>query len=439
MYEITDRDWDLSPASSTVYGTYDASTNTITNYQYGTSGSNSKNNPSIHALYINRDVENLTRAWGNHNQDEWGINREHIWAKSNGFENEGAGGARGDPMHLWAGNGNTNREHSNDYFGYVDKTKSYKDMGTKYSNQSGNLVGTSLTNGTSKVFEPQDSDKGDIARAVFYMVARYNDLAGTEYNITGDEPNLELVNTGSAPNSGYQSTKSLTGKMGLLSDLLEWNRLDPPDEYEIHRNNLLYENYTNNRNPFIDFPQWADLIWGDNVGVKYANPLTDALNDAAISVSKAKISLKPNETTTVSATTTNASNVSWTVSDPSIIELSKTTSSSGEEITVKALKAGECKITVTATVDSEQVTKEIKVIVAEKAKVFSFADLPLWVYVVGGAVIFIVLIIVITVYVKGSKKTKKTIKKAVKSVAKSSSSKSSSGKKKSSSSSKKKR
>ena len=192
MYEITDRDWEKSPASSTTYGTYDEATNTITGYQYG-SNSSPKNNPYIHALYINREVDNLTKAWGNHNQDEWGINREHIWAKSNGFETleSTTGGARGDPMHLWAGNGNANREHSNDYFGYVDTSKSYKDMGSTYSNQTGNRTGISLTNGTSKVFEPQDSDKGDIARAVFYMVARYNDLAGTEAVIDGNEPNLE--------------------------------------------------------------------------------------------------------------------------------------------------------------------------------------------------------------------------------------------------------
>ena len=50
--------------------------------------------------------------------------------------------------------------------------------------------------------------------------------------------------------------------MGLLSDLLAWNKKDPVDEYEVHRNNLLYKNYTNNRNPFIDFPNWADAIWG---------------------------------------------------------------------------------------------------------------------------------------------------------------------------------
>ena len=85
MYEITDRDWKKSPASEITQGTYDAVTNTISNYSYG-STSNQKDNPYIHALYINRDIENETRAWGNHEQDQWGINREHIWPKSAGFE-----------------------------------------------------------------------------------------------------------------------------------------------------------------------------------------------------------------------------------------------------------------------------------------------------------------------------------------------------------------
>ena len=123
MYEITDRDWEKSPASSTVYGTYDPVTNTISNYQYGESKSNSKNNPYIHALYINRDIDNQTTAWDDHNQDAWGINQEHIWAKSHGFDTKGSdssGGARGDPMHLWAGNGWANNVHSNNFFGFVD-------------------------------------------------------------------------------------------------------------------------------------------------------------------------------------------------------------------------------------------------------------------------------------------------------------------------------
>ena len=159
IYEISDRDWAKSPASSTTYGTYNSSTKKITNYVYGTgSGSSAKNNPYIHALYINRNVTNQTTAWDDHQQTQWGINREHVWPKAEGFETSGAGGARGDPMHLMAGNGYANNIHSNYYYGYVKTSSSYTDCGDKYSNQSGNLRGTSKTLNTGTVFEPLDCD-----------------------------------------------------------------------------------------------------------------------------------------------------------------------------------------------------------------------------------------------------------------------------------------
>lgn len=50
--------------------------------------------------------------------------------------------------------------------------------------------------------------------------------------------------------------------IGILRDLLAWHKIDPVDEFEIHRNNLIFNNYDHNRNPFIDFPEWVDYIWG---------------------------------------------------------------------------------------------------------------------------------------------------------------------------------
>ena len=161
VYEIVDRDWDLSPASA-ISG-YNSNTNKITGYSYGTSTSSKGTNPYLHALYVNRDVTNQVRAWDDHQQTQWGINREHIWPKARGFDADGAGGARGDIMHLWAANGYANNIHSNYYYGYVN-TSSYTNCGSKYSNLDGNLRGTSRTlGGSANVFEPQDCDKGDIA------------------------------------------------------------------------------------------------------------------------------------------------------------------------------------------------------------------------------------------------------------------------------------
>lgn len=281
MYEITDRDWEKSPAGSDLVGTYDSTTNVINNYKYSSNSSHT-NNPYIRAYYMDRSQENVVHAWGNHNQDATGINREHLWAKAEGFDGSGAAGARGDPMHLVAANGYANNIHSNHFYGYVDKTRNYEDVKNKYSTLGHNYSGYSQTypSSTITVFEPQDCDKGDIARAIFYMAARYNNIAGksaSQETFDADNPNLLLTNDLSKwETSGYTSTATRPGYHGLITDLLEWNRIDPPDEYEIHRNNLLYTNFTNNRNPFIDFPQWADICWGDST--TSADPVSDSIN-----------------------------------------------------------------------------------------------------------------------------------------------------------------
>ncbi len=369
IYEIADRDWSKSPASSTTYGTYNSTTNEITNYTYGTSASSSKNNPYIHALYINRDVNNQTTAWDNHNQDKWGINREHVWPKAEGFETSGAGGARGDPMHLMAGNGYSNNIHSNYYYGYVKTSSSYTDCGSKYSNQSGNLRGTSKTLNSGTVFEPQDCDKGDIARAIFYMVARYNYLSGSDSDgIDSNNPNLALTQSLSDwASSGYASTTSKKGYMGIMTDLLAWHKADPVDEYEIHRNNLLYTNFTNNRNPFIDFPEWADFIWGtvsysgstynsySPTPTGYATPNSDTINGyngggevisvTGVNLNKDSTSITVGGAETLEATVApnNATNkaVSWSSSNTNIATVSGGT--------VRGVAEGSATITVTTS------------------------------------------------------------------------------------------
>ena len=372
-YEIVDRDWVKSPASA-ISG-YNAQTNTITGYVYGTSNSNVGTNPYIHALYVNRDIDNQTRAWGNHNQNQWGINQEHVWAKSCGFQDESpAAGARGDLMHLWAGNGRVNGDtHSNYYYGYVDKTKSYDNAGSYASTLSGNLKGYSKTLGGSvTVFEPQNSDKGDIARAIFYMAARYNYLSGSDSDgIDAGNPNLEIVNNVTSwQNSGYQSTTTTTGKMGILQDLLKWNEDDPPDEFEIHRNNLLYNNFTNNRNPFIDFPNWANAIWGtvdengnyDQTPTTIATPSSDPINTLTpvntFGISNTSLDLRVGGTATISAYNAESS-ISWSVGNNTVIDLNKTITFNEEQVTVTALKKG--TTTITATSGGNSVTCQVTV------------------------------------------------------------------------------
>ena len=380
IYEIADRDWEKSPASSITKGTYDPNTNTITGYQYSTNSTyQSGNNPYVHALYNNRDLDNQAKAWGNHEQDGWGINQEHIWAKSHGFDtkgSDGTGGARGDPMHLWAGNGWANHEHSNNFFAFVDKTKDYSDAGTKYQTAYGNLTGYSKNaGGNEKVFEPQDSDKGDIARAIFYMVARYNNYAGATEGIDGNNPNLVMLNDLSQNNTTGTSTASKSFGMGLLSDLLAWNKLDPVDEYEVHRNNLLYKNYTNNRNPFIDFPEWAEYIWGtanyDGTGYNStpkgaAKPDTDVIGQAGdtFEVSVEDIKFSVGETVKVSGKNADA-DIAWSVDDNSVVSINKTSTVNDEEVTITALKNGTTTIRASAYTSGDLINKTISVTVSD--------------------------------------------------------------------------
>ena len=385
LYEIIDRDWTKSPASdivnsssSTYISGASLSGTTLSGYKY------TKTNPFVHALYYDRDYENYMTAWYNHSPrtTQFVLEREHIWPKSHGFDSttgltdSNTGGARGDPMHLWAAEGYSNGIHSNYYYGNVDTTKQHTNCGeyelttytiyptTEYAHH--NYCGTSKSLGSGTVFEPQDSDKGDIARAIFYMAARYNNIGGGDSNCDVNNPNLylnDVLNTSSGT-----SSSSTAYNYGLLHDLLEWHHSDPVDEFEIHRNNLCYNNYTNNRNPFIDFPEWADFIWGTpqsgmtySSPTGYAQPSSDTINGynsgsssdsvTSVTVSPASLSLDLNGTTTgnvsatVNVTGNAATTYSWSSSNNSIA----TVNSNG---VVTAHAVGTCNIIATATADN---------------------------------------------------------------------------------------
>lgn len=297
IYEITDRNWELSPASETTYGTYDSVTNTITGYVYYSTLSEKKNNPYVHLLYLNDNdnPDTALRIQDSHSQTTTNpdaINREHCWPQSYGFKSDGTGtnAAKGpagtDLHHLIAADGQVNSIGHNNYT-YGNVATNDSEWAEKVAarprienNKRGRATVTheeGLGNETF-IFEPQDSDKGDIARALFYMAAKYNNLAGQAGAISNYDPNLALDNLiYKADQESFYSSDTTPATYGMLGVLLEWNRIDPPDEYEIYRNDLIYRNYQHNRNPFIDFPTWAEYIWGETSGK--ASPNTDPLNE----------------------------------------------------------------------------------------------------------------------------------------------------------------
>ncbi len=363
IYEITDRDWSLSPAEESK-ATYDSTSKTLSSYTYGNGVTYvSGDNPYVRALYRDQTSENRKiRAWDAHDTshgytDNGYINREHVWPKSYGFKTNYEDGPAGtDVHHLMAADGPVNSSlHNNYLYGYVDESniQSYGDSArATEANIRGSSIHPEITSCKSGVFEPIDSQKGDIARALFYMCAMYNRYDETEP--TTNDPFLELSNDDVYSSSEYSSSLTNPGKYGILEDLLEWNELDPVDEFEIHRNNLIFNNYQHNRNPFVDFPEWANIIWGNNSDNKYANPNTDSIGGSTSSdyvyLSSKKVTLSSN-LTSVSKTITVTSNLdsfTWNVDDSNNI-LNYSFSSDNKSITVSPKgTTGSATITVTA-------------------------------------------------------------------------------------------
>ena len=361
IYTITERDWVNSPASTIASGTFNQAGDTITGFDHATE---KDNNPHIHMLYVDYSIEPTTR-YLNDAGTAVNFDKEHVWCQSRGFKaSSGANGPAGtDLHHLIAGDHDVNSSvHSDRPYGYVKNvTKSGARTATA-SNVYGSILHTSQEDESSVVFEPQDSDKGDIARAIFYMAARYNNLS-KHNTITQFEANLTLGNYATAEDKSVISDNDNPVVMGILRDLLAWNKLDPVDEFEIHRNDLIYRNYQGNRNPFIDFPQWADYIWGttDSDGTNY-NPTptgsADPQNDTVyytggeivevtgVTLNKDNISLdifaKPTEQLTPTIAPADATNksVTWSSSNNNVA----TVSANG---LVTAIATGNTTITVT--------------------------------------------------------------------------------------------
>ncbi|MFF9396325.1 endonuclease I family protein [Streptomyces griseoluteus] len=154
-------------------------------------------------------------------------NREHVWAKSHGDFGEVTGPGT-DLHHLRPADVQVNSVRGN---------KDFDDGGSAVSGGGGSLS-------DSDSFEPRDADKGDVARMILYMAVRYDGGDG----FADLEPN-DKVGNGSNP------------YIGRLPVLRQWNDEDPPSAFEEKRNQVIYDTYQHNRNPFIDHPEWVDAIW----------------------------------------------------------------------------------------------------------------------------------------------------------------------------------
>lgn len=215
---------------------------------------NPLNSNQVWLMYVESPRAKLDYQTGSVGTGKW--NREHIYPQSRGgFSN--ATSEVADGINVWLptsaddiATGHADAHHLRAEDGPENTNRSNKDYGlTGYNGPNGN----------------QGSWKGDVARALFYMAVRYN--------------GLEVVN-GDLPDT-------TVGQIGDLASLLQWNQLDPTDDFEMNRNNYIYT-WQYNRNPFIDYPNLADYIWGLNAGQQWFSSLSTSENQLA------KIVLYPN-------------------------------------------------------------------------------------------------------------------------------------------------
>lgn len=168
------------------------------------------------------------------------FNREHTFPQS-WFGGSSSHPMRADAFHVLPSDKKVNGIRGNLSFGEVSSAN--------YTSQNGSKRGTSsITGPTGDVFEPADEFKGDIARGLFYVATRYQDEIGSwETNNAGADNMLDGSN-----DKVFESW--------ALQMLYDWHINDPVSQKEIDRNNAIFT-HQNNRNPFIDHPEYINSIW----------------------------------------------------------------------------------------------------------------------------------------------------------------------------------
>lgn len=203
---------------------------------------NPENSGQVWMIYDEQPISKIDYQTDNSIIGKW--NREHIYCQSRlGIPSTFIPNGTPDGINIWRlTTGSTDIEASHDdnhhiraVGGQENSSRNNRNYGVDYNGPSGNI----------------GSWRGDVARAIFFMAIRYNSL-----NVDNGDP-------ASTP----------TGHIGDLSTLLSWNALDPADDFEMNRNNVVY-NWQMNRNPFIDYPALVNYVFGN---------LTNAIWNAALS------------------------------------------------------------------------------------------------------------------------------------------------------------
>ena len=184
--------------------------------------------------YVVDRYSNERRKFGNKGNAVSGMNIEHSFPKSwwGGTENQ----AYRDLYNLMPSDSKANSSKSNYGMGVVTNATYDNGCIKVYSGKQG-----------MKLWQPSTEWEGDFSRSYMYMATAYQ-------NFTWKGEALNSLEQGDYP----------TLKKWASDLYIKWCKADPVSKTEIDRNNAVYK-IQGNRNPFIDFPNLMEYIWGDSV------------------------------------------------------------------------------------------------------------------------------------------------------------------------------
>ena len=205
---------------------------------------NPENSGQVWMIYDEQPISKIDYQTDNSIIGKW--NREHIYCQSRlGIPSTFIPNGIPDGINVWrltTGSGDIEASHDDTHHiravgGQENSTRNNRNYGVDYNGPTGTL----------------GSWRGDVARAIFFMAIRYNTL-----NVVNGDP-----------------ASSPTGQIGDLATLLSWNTLDPADDFEMNRNNVIY-NWQMNRNPFIDYPSLVNYVFGNLTTTSWNAALSNA-------------------------------------------------------------------------------------------------------------------------------------------------------------------
>ena len=189
-------------------------------------------------------------------------NREHVWPKSRASFYQKNGGC--DLHHLRPANQTINSTRYNYTMGYVNGVIN----GCSTANYGGRTV--LWYSAGNDLVEVRDNVKGDVARILLYVYCRWGQ-PNLYQNVA--EKDLPAFDPDDDANNGKKVIES-------LDTLLKWCKSDPVDTWEMTRNDEV-QNVQGNRNVFIDYPEYAWLVFGQDIPNDMKTPSGEAAHAAS--------------------------------------------------------------------------------------------------------------------------------------------------------------